>query len=126
MRPRMRRLTKGVALLEVLVSVAIISAGVLVPMRTIGLGSRVQSRQEDRNEARRLAERRLVLLRQAVPSPVQEEMGGVFEPPFAQYSWSAKTYPPSGLVPFRLVHVTIWKQEDEEPRPVYSLRTLML
>ena len=125
MRRKIRRTTWGIALLEVLVSVSIISAGVLVPLRTIGLGSRAQSRQEDRHEARRLAERQLVLLRQAASSAVAEEMEGAFDPPFSHYSWSAKSYPPSDAVPFRFVRVTIWKERKGETRPIYSLRTLL-
>ena len=120
-----QRRTRGIVLLEVLLSVSIIAVGVVVPLRAIGASARAQARLEERSVARRLAEGQLAVLRVSDMASRQGETEGRFDAPFDQYSWTVESQSGGHEAPFALVVLSIWGRENHERRPVYSVQTLV-
>lgn len=116
---------RGVALLEAMLSVAIVSVGMMVSMRAVGFGAQMQSRLETRNVGRRLAEQQLAALAAAGSDALQGESSGQFGEPFDAYRWVAIPLPPTEGAPFALVQLNIVKGEGAEQKTVYALQTLV-
>ncbi len=121
----MGRATRGVALLEVLLSVSILAFGMGIALRAISTCTRTQSRTEDRATARRLAEQQLTTLRLQGRAALQGEMTGRFDEAFADYSWSARIHSSAEDVPFVLIAFKVWKGRYEDRRLVYTANMLV-
>jgi type II secretory pathway component PulJ len=114
----------GAALLEVLISVSILSFGLGMTMEGMGTYVRTQSRLEESGTARRLAESQLVTFIISSRILPAGELNGQFEEPFSMFTWSAVVSDPTGDSPYRLIEVDVWKNEEPDDRRVASIRGL--
>jgi len=117
--------TDGVALLEAMLSVAIVAIGMLAAMRAIGFGASLQSRLEKRTVVRRLAEQQVAALAAKGSDALPGESTGQFEPPFTDYRWTAIALPPTEQAPFTLLQLNITQGQREQQKPLYALQTLV-
>ena len=117
--------SSGVALLEAMLSVAIVAIGMLTAMRAIGFGASLQSRLEKRTVVRRLAEQQVAALAAKGQDALQSESSGQFEPPFTDYRWAAVPVPPTEQAPFTLLQLNITRGQGEKQKPLYALQTLV-
>lgn len=88
---------RGVALIEVLLSVAVLAAALGVTMDALGKSVRNQSQLQQRAQARRLAEGIAHQLKSDFAFTQSNESNGRFEAPFAAYVWTAVSRPPGAL-----------------------------
>lgn len=114
----------GIALLEVLISVAILGFGLGVVMRTLGGCMRVQSRIEQSETVRRLAEQQVIDLLLSAEASQGGEMTGRFSQPFGAYSWRAISHVPAQEAPFVLLEFRVFREREGEQRLVHSTRAL--
>ncbi len=109
---------RGFTLLEVLVSLAILSATLLLAYQVISGAIAAEDRSERWTSATCLAES---LVREATVSfPDTGETEGTFAPPMAAYSWK-RSVRPAAHADAREVHVAvIWSVEEREERVTLS------
>ena len=117
--------SRGIALLEVLLSVSIIAIGLGALLGTISTGVRTQSRLEQRQTALGLAEARLAEYRATGRFEQAGESEGTFSAPYADYNWNALTFPSRGEDPFSIVVLTIRKGEQGRQRQLLRLQALV-
>ncbi|MBN2311290.1 MAG: hypothetical protein JXR94_20100 [Candidatus Hydrogenedentes bacterium] len=116
---------RGVALLEVLVSVSILAFGLGATMQAIRTCVRTQSHMRDRIAARQLAERQLATFLQQGSQAIAGHMSGAFETPFGDFSWSSHAYAPAGESPFVFVEFEVWKGNGDKKRLAYTTHVLI-
>ncbi len=118
---------RGVALMEVLVSTAIIGAGFGTFLWSLSSCARSQSALNERETGRFLAERQLLFLRQHSLASQTKDMTGDFAAPCEDYSWKAVFESPADTAPFVIVCLTVFQHVPgaSETRPTYSLRTIL-
>jgi len=119
----------GVALLEAMLSVAIVAIGMLTAMRAVGFGASLQSRIEKRAVVRRLAEQQVAALAAKGRDALQGESSGQFETPFTDYRWTAEAVPATEQAPFTLLQLKITQGQGarggEQQKPLYAFQTLV-
>ena len=118
------RATRGVALLEVLLSVIIIGIGFGASFKMISSATRTQSRIEQKALVRRLAESELVRLRLTGGLSQPGVTEGRFVAGEVDYSWRARIQGGPGNSPFNLVDFVVFRGQDKDR--VYSIQTLSL
>lgn len=116
---------RGVALLEVLVSVSILTFGLGVTMQAIRTATRTQSRLDVRATGRQLATQQIASLRQMGKSGLQEHMTGAFEEPFSDFSWKAEVHPPVEDSPFAFVEMKVLKTKGDSKQVIVCVYTLI-
>ncbi|HOF40340.1 MAG TPA: type II secretion system protein [Candidatus Hydrogenedentes bacterium] len=121
----MHRKQAGVALLEVMVSVTIITVGMGTCLRVIVQCANAQKHIEERTFARHVAEQKIAELRLSGASFPPGESEGRFQAPFEAYSWIAHFEPAENEQPFSVVNLEIWKKDKGEERQVLSVQTLL-
>jgi len=109
---------RGFTLLEVLVSLAILSTTLLLAYRVISGAIAAEDRSERWTSATCLGES---LVREATASfPDTGETEGTFAPPMAAYSWK-RSVRPAAHADAREVHVAVtWSAEGREERVTLS------
>lgn len=109
---------RGFTLLEVLVSLAILSTTLLLAYQVISGAIAAEDRSERWTSATCLAES---LVREATSSfPDTGEAEGTFAPPMAAYSWK-RSIRPAAHPDAREVHVAVtWSAEGREERVTLS------
>lgn len=115
----------GIALLEVLVSVSVIAAGMGVALFAIRGVVHQQARIDTLHVAERLAEGQLAQLRASGASALENEMGGKFAAPHDAYSWTATVDPPTEEAPFAHVSLIVWRGSSDERTSVFQTQTLV-
>jgi Tfp pilus assembly protein PilV len=121
----MHRKRAGVALLEVMVSVTIITVGMGTCLRVIVQCAKAQKRIEERTVARHLSEQKIAELRVSGSSSSPGESEGRFPAPFEAYSWTAHVEPAENEQPFSVVNLEIWRKDEGEEGLVLSVQTLL-
>jgi Tfp pilus assembly protein PilV len=100
----------GVALLEVMVALVLISLGVTASLKAIGLCTRSESLATKQMVAMELAAHQLAVLRSRGASAGAGEQRGKFDAPYESYSWQATVDAPAGDLPFRLVRLSVFSE----------------
>lgn len=115
----------GVALLEVLLSVSILSLGMGAAFESLSTSARTQSRLEERAVARLLAERQLAECSLQGALSGDGESSGRFDKPYEMYSWSLRTYAvATEAFPLGVADMKVFRNSDQgTARQVYCLRT---
>ena len=113
---------KGIALLEVLVSVAILTFGMGAAIKAIQTCTRTQSDMNDRIMARSLAEQQWNALRPQGAGGITGDAGGRFEVPFDAFSWTAERFESPGDMPLSMVQIKVWKAPGGGRKKVYETR----
>ena len=114
----------GAALLEAMLSVAIVSIGMLTAMRAIGFGASLQSRLERRAVGRRLAEQQLAVLSAQGSEALVGESSGQFLEPFSGYRWTVAPLPATERAPFTFVQLKVFEGQGDQQKAVYAVQTL--
>ena len=118
----MSKSNKGIALLEVLVSVAILTFGMGAAIQAIQTCTRTQSDMNDRVMARCLTEQQLNALRLQDAEGINGDAGGRFETPFDAFSWTAERFESPGDMPLSMVQIKVWKTTGGARKKVYETR----
>lgn len=113
----------GVALLEALISVAIIMAGVSSALFAIRQAVSAQSSLEKQSVCLRLAEQQLALIRVHGAGSSGSESAHPFPPPNDSYSWSATSVQVSDAPP--LFSVTVKIIEQRSGKTIVGVSALM-
>ncbi len=121
----MHRKHAGVALLEVMVSVTIVTVGVGTCLRVVVQCANAQKRIEERTVARQLAEQKIMELRVSGASSSPGESEGRFPAPFEAYAWTAHVEPAENEQPFSIVNLEIWRKDEAEEYLVLPVQTLL-
>ena len=120
-RPACRR--RGMALVEVLLSISIISVSLGISMQTLSLCTRLESRSVKMAKARRLADGKVLDLRASGATLSDGESGGRFEAPFEAYRWVARMHWADGTPPRTHIELLIYQGEREAP--LFRTETLL-
>ncbi len=116
---------RGIALIEVLVTVTVVSVGLTATLTGIRTCVRAQSIAEQRATLQVLAEEQLARLRILSPAQLESELSGTFAAPNEAYSWSAEIDPVDETTPYRVVQFTIRTKSRDSDESDLSLRTLL-
>lgn len=103
-------------------AVSLLGVGVGVLLWSISQSTRLQSHIEDYLLAQRLAEMKLLEFRTGAASTEGQALGGRFDPPDEEYTWSARIAEAGEDEPYRLIVLSIWKGQE---RLVFTLETLL-
>lgn len=101
----------GIALMEVLLSMAIVGIAMGALLSSASAALRAESKVEERAVGARLAEQQLLAIRSGQASREPGESQGQFAEPFSQYKWSCRIVPSQAEGPFLLVTLDILKGE---------------
>jgi type II secretion system protein I len=118
----MTKSNKGIALLEVLVSVAILTFGMGAAIKAIQTCTRTQSDMNDRVLARSLAEQQFNALRLRGAEGITGDASGRFDAPFDAFSWTAERFESPGDMPLSMVQLKVWKTTRGARKKVYQTR----
>lgn len=125
MNRSLRPHNRGVALLEVLVSVTVLSVGLGAAMSGLRTGLRAQRLAEERAVALRLAERQWAALREGGVEALERSMEGRFDEPYEEFSWSVTTEPADDEQPFAVVRLDVRRGTGSQRHTVVSMPALL-
>lgn len=101
----------GIALMEVLLSMAIVGIALAALLNASSAALRTESKAEERAVGERLAELQLLAIRSGQAPREPGESQGQFAEPFSQYSWTCRIDPSQEEDPFLLVTLEVRKGE---------------
>ena len=117
--------TTGTALLEALLTVTIVSFGVLIPLRSFSALARNESHMTDRRIARYLAAQEMTVMRLKGNNHTNTSTNGVFEPQYDNYSWSFETLGRSEDELFTFTRLKIYRKTNDTNQCMYTMQSLL-